>query len=812
MKRKNTTRSALFTSVISLLLCVSMLVGTTFAWFTDEVKSGINTIAAGNLDVELYYSKTKDFADEKKVDTQTVLFTDKDGNEIQCWEPGVVAYTNLQVKNAGTLALKYQMKINAENNNYIEYEDGTRYTLADALKVAVVDGGFTGNRAAAQELAYTETLESFILGGELSKGQTSRTYGIVIYWEPGDNDTDNLFNMNNGKTSSDGEPLSIDLGINLFATQLEHEFDSFGNDYDAEAGDEQADPWEEPTTLDWYFENPNASAFEIRTAGDLAGLAALVNGTATSPVTTLAGEAAASTVQESFKGKTITLTGDIDLGGHTWTPIGNSKYSFKGIFDGNGKTVKYLRITGNGSNVGLFGYTTEGEIKNLTIHNAYVSGRLNVGVVAGTPYTSKYTNIKVTGHVEVNGMAYVGGVGGKNAYASWDNITVAVDETSYVKANSVENGTAYRTYVGGVIGFMGEGGHKISNVTSNIDVIGSTCDVGGIVGIAHYGNTFENTVCTGDVTITNATESGEAEEMGGIAGVWHNGGSNVIFTNCTYTGKLTANFTEGVDLSDNTIAGNPYGTGTGKLIIDGVTTCVVSDATVLKDALSNAQTGDTIILTAGTYAFPASSLKNGVTLNCAEGTVFEGTSKLNIKGATVIGATFSNPTGTAADQTINGIFKDCTFTGKNGLRWCYAGETVVFENCVFNGSAYGVHFDGGANQVIFKNCTFSGFNAMGGAITKLIMDGCTFQATGKSNYNGINLWGNTEMTDCTFVFDGSVDNEWVDLCNDNQTVCFTNCVVTDGTNETPIVNVVGNYGNGNTIIIDDVTVDIPNMN
>ena len=53
MKRKNLTRNALFSSIIALLLCVSMLVGTTFAWFTDEVQTGMNTIAAGNLDVEL---------------------------------------------------------------------------------------------------------------------------------------------------------------------------------------------------------------------------------------------------------------------------------------------------------------------------------------------------------------------------------------------------------------------------------------------------------------------------------------------------------------------------------------------------------------------------------------------------------------------------------------------------------------------------------------------------------------------------------------------------------------------------------------
>ena len=74
-------------------------------------------------------------------------------------------------------------------------------------------------------------------------------------------------------------------------------------------------------------------------------------------------------------------------------------------------------------------------------------------------------------------------------------------------------------------------------------------------------------------------------------------------------------------------------------------------------------------------------------------------------------------------------------------------------------------------------------------------------ANKSSGYNGINLWGDTEMTDCIFVFDGS-KTEWVDLCNDGKTVRFTNCVVTDGTTEKGIETVVGNYGDGNTIIVD----------
>ena len=274
---------------------------------------------------------------------------------------------------------------------------------------------------------------------------------------------------------------------------------------------------------------------------------------------------------KTFLKEIVELISDIDLNNEEWTPIGTEEKSFQGTFDGHDHMISNLNITGNNRNVGLFGMTTNGEIKNLTVNNAKVAGRLNVGVVAGTPYTSKYTNIKVTGHVEVNGMAYVGTVGGKNAYANWDNITVEVDETSYVNANSVENGTAYRTYVGGVVGFNGEGGHSFKNITSNIDVKGSTCDVGGLFGIAHYGNKFENCVGTGDVEIYDATEAAEAEEMGGIAGVWNNTtGYTVTFTGCSFTGKLISNFTEGVDLTNNTIVGKAYSaTGEGKLIIDG---------------------------------------------------------------------------------------------------------------------------------------------------------------------------------------------------------------------------------------------------
>ena len=233
MKRKNTTRNALLTSVLSLLLCVSMLVGTTFAWFADTVVSGTNVIAAGNLDVELYHGKTAEPTEE--VDNTDKLFTDFENKLIEWWEPGVVAYTNLKVANVGTLALKYQLALNFSNATAVEHE-GKTYTLADVLKVAVVKGGFTGDRVAAHALDYDYTLSSFELKGELKGDETTETYGIVVYWEPGNDDYDNIFNLNNGKTNTEGgKTLSIELGVNLFASQLEYEEDSFDINYDKDA-------------------------------------------------------------------------------------------------------------------------------------------------------------------------------------------------------------------------------------------------------------------------------------------------------------------------------------------------------------------------------------------------------------------------------------------------------------------------------------------------------------------------------------------------------------------------------------------------
>ena len=169
----------------------------------------------------------------------------------------------------------------------------------------------------------------------------------------------------------------------------------------------------------------------------------------------------------------------------------------------------------------------------------------------------------------------------------------------------------------------------------------------------------------------------------------------------------------------------------------------------------------------------AEAVAAGYPIIDATGAEIEG-AKFNVKGATVIGATFVNA---ATSNTVNGTFKGCTFTGSNGLRYGYAGETAVFEDCVFDGKTYGIHFDGGANDVIFKNCTISGFNGLGDELTMATFENCTFVGNGKSGYNGANLWGSAKLINCEFTFDGSTANEWIDCIGADKTYEFVNCTI-----------------------------------
>ena len=219
----NKKKTSLFCSVISLLLCVSMLAGTTFAWFTDSVTSGVNTIAAGNLDVELEYLVDGQW---KPVTESTNIF-DNDA----LWEPGFTQVAYLRVVNAGSLALKYDLSMNVLNEIASVNMAGERFVLSDFIEFGVITGittPYATREEARAAVTSTGILSSgFAYQGAMEAGAEPQTMAIVVYMPES---VDNRANHRN-----DVDPPHIELGIKLFATQEVAELDSFGSDYDTEA-------------------------------------------------------------------------------------------------------------------------------------------------------------------------------------------------------------------------------------------------------------------------------------------------------------------------------------------------------------------------------------------------------------------------------------------------------------------------------------------------------------------------------------------------------------------------------------------------
>jgi len=106
---KNTKRSFLY-SVLSLVLCISMLMGTTYAWFTDNANSSNNIITSGNLDIEMYWTDdmTSGEWNNAENDSAGAVFA------YDNWEPGYTEVRYIKIVNAGSLAFRYRMTIDPE--------------------------------------------------------------------------------------------------------------------------------------------------------------------------------------------------------------------------------------------------------------------------------------------------------------------------------------------------------------------------------------------------------------------------------------------------------------------------------------------------------------------------------------------------------------------------------------------------------------------------------------------------------------------------------------------------------------------------
>ena len=201
MTNRKSTKRALLGSIMAMVLCLAMLVGATFAWFTDTASTGVNKITSGNLDVEIVNKEGEKVTSLKWVKAEGAAA------ENVLWEPGCrYQLEPFQIVNNGNLALKYKLVITGLTGN------------ADLLKVI--------------QFTYTIGDETLDLAGEghlTAKGTDgAKSQPITI---TGAMDTAAGNEYMNKKLDN--------ISITVVATQDTVESDSFNNQYDADAGKDE---------------------------------------------------------------------------------------------------------------------------------------------------------------------------------------------------------------------------------------------------------------------------------------------------------------------------------------------------------------------------------------------------------------------------------------------------------------------------------------------------------------------------------------------------------------------------------------------
>ena len=480
MNNTRTTKRALLSSVMAMLICVAMLIGTTFAWFTDSASTAVNKIQAGTLDVQLLDEQGN------SLEGRTLGWVAADGRAQDkiLWEPGCTYKLQpIVIKNAGNLALKYKIVIT----------------------------GIRGDAKLNEAIEWTTT-------------NTSATTALDADHPLAAGASDTLTISGHMKESAGNEyqDKSIDgIGITVVATQLPEEYDSFGNQYDKDA--------EYPAIVSEIATKYKADAsvvpagFEVdekkNTAHDgtnnITGTITIHDAESLLYFAYVLDPAAAYQKHRSdcpeewphtciwYSGATarhIKLAADIDLANIVLPNGFGNMEDFD--FDGQGHTIKNVTIRNSGNiNIGLFQGRNRG-ISKLVVENVNViltgaTGDSAVGIVSSDA-SAKISDVTVK-NSSVTGGKWTGGIVGYN-YGDVINCTME---------NCIVSGQ-YK--VGGVVGYVcGDSreitGNKLTNVTVKGENIlsGKTLAIGKIVGNwnATAGNCKNNTF----IGTTMATEN-----------------------------------------------------------------------------------------------------------------------------------------------------------------------------------------------------------------------------------------------------------------------------------------------------------------
>ena len=460
MNNKRATKRALLTSIMALVMCVVMLVGTTFAWFTDTASTAVNKIVAGNLDIKLFHTVGSEV--KELTENDTLQWKTKDTGDV-LWEPNCTYdLEEFQIKNAGNLAVKYKVVLKA--TNIATTPDGK--SLLDVIDWTVKVNGDTVKKDVLLADLGADKGTIIIDGKKLTAEENANIAKVTV--------TGHM----KAEAGNDYQGLRIDgFGITVYAAQVNHESDSFGTSYDVTAPYDSSAP---KTPL-------------VVSVGTKAELEAAL--------TSFAAAGAGDNV--------INLTQNFEIkDGETWTSASINGYQGAGVItiNGNGHTITGLNAP---LLAGGFAGKSGVIINDLTLDGVKINDTNNdlgvgafIGCIDSMPKI-ELNNCKLTNSIITStGGARVGGLIGWTAGYNNPNdgpvkTYITIKNCSVENCQITANGS-----VGAIIGHAGNNPatyHTIEGCTVSNTELTSTDDgswrVGVVVGTANVG----------EVTITGTT-------------------------------------------------------------------------------------------------------------------------------------------------------------------------------------------------------------------------------------------------------------------------------------------------------------------
>ena len=416
---KKTTKRALLMSALSLLMCISMLVGSTFAWFTDSVTSAGNKIQAGTLKIDLELLDKEDGWESIK-ESQAPIFN------YDLWEPGYTDVKILKVENEGTLALKWYAKFVSENELTILANVIDVYVKPSATELTYpADRNLDGYTKVGTVAEFVNTIETTTYGNLMPIDQEGSVayLGIALKMQE----------------TAGNEYQDMSLGafdIMILATQDTVESDSFNDQYDADA---EYDKVQLPakrvnaTTADEFKAALNEAASEdYEVIIDATGVTIDINTVGT----------------EIPNGKkAIDIPGDVTIQNLTVTGSyrgGNTLY-LKGSAD---QKIVFENCTFalSGRSMGFDFMCAEDGVSSVVYNNCSFSGAIVLEFLNSRNGVATYNNCTFTKHT--SGNSYVMAYGGTHLfngctfdYTGLTQSNMGVINTACVNASSESDGS-----------------------------------------------------------------------------------------------------------------------------------------------------------------------------------------------------------------------------------------------------------------------------------------------------------------------------------------------------------------------------------